>query len=69
MKALTLSAVALLATVSPALAQDYDVLIRGGTVYDGSGAPGRSADVAIMGDRIVAVGTIPARATAKTVVD
>ena len=69
MKTLTLSAVALLATASPALAQDYDVLIRGGTVYDGSGAPGRSADVAIMGDRIVAVGTIPARATAKTVVD
>ncbi len=69
MKRFTLSAVALLATASPALAQEYDVLIRGGTVYDGSGAPGRRADVAIRDDRIVAVGTIPATATAKTMVD
>lgn len=45
------------------------MLIRGGTVYDGSGAPGRRADVAIRDDRIVAVGTIPATATAKTMVD
>ncbi|MGH7654021.1 MAG: N-acyl-D-amino-acid deacylase family protein, partial [Gemmatimonadaceae bacterium] len=33
-----------------------DVLIRGGTLYDGSGAPGRRADVALRGDRIVFVG-------------
>jgi N-acyl-D-amino-acid deacylase len=69
MKILTLSAVALLATASPAFARSYDVLIRGGTVYDGTGAPGRHADVAIRGDRIVAVGTIPASATASTMVD
>jgi N-acyl-D-aspartate/D-glutamate deacylase len=35
---------------------DADVLIRGGTVVDGTGAPARTADVAISGDRIVAVG-------------
>jgi len=35
----------------------YDVVIRGGTVYDGSGAPGVRADVALRGDRIVALGT------------
>jgi len=29
-----------------------DILIRGGTVIDGTGAPGRPADVAIAGDRI-----------------
>jgi dihydroorotase/N-acyl-D-amino-acid deacylase len=34
----------------------HDLVLRGGTVVDGSGAPGRVADVAIRGDRIVAVG-------------
>jgi len=36
----------------------YDVLIHGGTVYDGTGAPGVTADVAIQGDSIVAVGDL-----------
>ena len=31
------------------------VIIKGGTVVDGTGAPGRIADVAIEGDRIVEV--------------
>jgi N-acyl-D-amino-acid deacylase len=35
---------------------DYDLLVRGGTIYDGSGNPGFSGDVAISGDRIVYVG-------------
>lgn len=47
----------------------YDVLIRGGTVFDGTGSAGRHADVAIRGDRIVRIGTIPAGATADTLVD
>lgn len=34
----------------------YDVIIRGGTVLDGTGAAGVEADVAITGDRIVAIG-------------
>jgi N-acyl-D-amino-acid deacylase len=46
----------------------FDVVIRGGTVYDGTGAPGRRADVAIRGDRIAAVGDL-AGASAATVVD
>src|SRR3546814_125995 len=69
MKRLALSLTALLTAGSPALAQHYDVLIRGGTVYDGSDTPGRTADVAIASDRIAAVGTIPAAATATTLID
>lgn len=41
-----------------ACAAEYDVLIRRGAVYDGSGAAPRVADVAIAGDRIAAVGDI-----------
>lgn len=51
----------------PAAAQ-YDVLLRGGRLLDGSGNPWRYADVAVKGDRIVAVGPIPASATATTVI-
>ena len=35
---------------------DYDLLVRGGTIYDGSGSPGLAGDVAIRGDRIAYVG-------------
>lgn len=35
----------------------YDVVVRGGTVYDGSGGAPMVADVAIVGDSIVAVAT------------
>ncbi len=34
----------------------WSLLIRGGTVVDGSGAPGRRADVAVAGDRVAAIG-------------
>jgi N-acyl-D-amino-acid deacylase len=45
------------------MAQEYDVLIRNGMVYDGSGSPGEAGDVGISGERIVAVGrTAEARA-------
>jgi N-acyl-D-amino-acid deacylase len=36
----------------------YDVVIRGGTVYDGTGAPGRRADVALRGDTVAAIGDL-----------
>ena len=45
-----------------------DVLIRGGTVIDGTGRPGLRADVAIRGDRIVEIGLL-ADAEAQLVVD
>ena len=34
---------------------DYDLVIRGGTLIDGSGAPARRGDVAVRGDWIAAV--------------
>jgi len=36
----------------------YDVVIRGGALYDGRGSPGRVRDVAILGDSIAAIGTL-----------
>jgi N-acyl-D-amino-acid deacylase len=47
----------------------YDVLIRGGRLLDGTGNPWRYADVALKNDRIAYVGSIPASATAKTLVN
>jgi N-acyl-D-amino-acid deacylase len=46
----------------------FNVLIRGGTVYDGTGGPGRRVDVGILGDQIVAVNDLSSR-TATTIVD
>ena len=46
----------------------FDVLISGGTVVDGSGAPGFRADVGIEGDSIEAVGDLSS-AGARRVVD
>src|SRR5262249_47531990 len=41
---------------SPACAQPvYDVVIRGGTIVDGSGGPPHTADLAVKGDRIAAI--------------
>ena len=38
---------------------DYDLVIRGGTVVDGTGAAPIAADVAIKGGKIALVGTVP----------
>lgn len=46
----------------------FDVLIVGGRVYDGAGAPARRVDIGIRGDRIAAVGRLKGR-HAKTTVD
>jgi N-acyl-D-amino-acid deacylase len=62
---LVLSAMATGAGSQP---QSFDVIIRGGTVYDGTGAAGRRADVGIRGDRIAAVGDLGQSQTA-TLVD
>jgi len=40
------------------LSHVFDVLVRGGTVYDGSGGEPRMADIGIAGDRIAAIGDL-----------
>ena len=49
----------------------FDVVIRGGAVYDGTGAPAIAADLAIAGDTIARIGTLDEDdvAAAGTVVD
>jgi len=49
-------AVAALAACAPQ--QSYDLIIENGSVIDGSGSPGREADVAIAGGKIAAVGDL-----------
>jgi N-acyl-D-aspartate/D-glutamate deacylase len=51
----TLALLALLPAADPAV--QADVIIRGATLYDGTGQPGKKGDLAIRGDRIVGVGT------------
>jgi N-acyl-D-amino-acid deacylase len=45
----------------------FDLIIRGGTLIDGTGGPRRTADVAIKGDRIAAVGSLAVEATENTI--
>jgi N-acyl-D-amino-acid deacylase len=47
---------------------EFDVIIKDGTVYDGTGGEPKQADVAIRGDRIAGIGDFRT-ANAKTVID
>lgn len=61
----------LIAAAVTARAEDvriYDLILRGGTVYDGSGGKPFVGDVAVSGDRIIAVGDL-GRARGRTEVD
>ncbi|HEY1912862.1 MAG TPA: D-aminoacylase [Vicinamibacterales bacterium] len=68
------SAILLLASVAMTMAacstapkDRFDVVITGGTVYDGSGDPGVRADVGIVGDTIKAVGDLHDAAAQTTI--
>jgi N-acyl-D-amino-acid deacylase len=63
-----LTAPCVCAAQTSARADSFDVLIKGGTVYDGTGQAPRRVDVGIRGDRIVTIGNLQ-RASAKSVID
>jgi N-acyl-D-amino-acid deacylase len=67
-RGLILTVIASLAFAQPLAQAPYDAIVRGGTVYDGTGAAGRRADVAIRGDRIAGIGDF-SKAQATTVID
>lgn len=45
----------------------YDVLVSGGDLIDGTGAPARRVDIGIFGDRIVEIGDLSGRRAARTI--
>lgn len=67
--ALGLAAAIATATATPVAAQPQrlDVLIRGGSVIDGTGNPARTADVGIRGGRIVFVGNAEGAPALRTI--
>jgi N-acyl-D-aspartate/D-glutamate deacylase len=67
---LSLLAAALLAACggAPQPAAHFDLIVRGGTVYDGGGGTPYRADLGIRGDTIAAIGDL-AGATAATSID
>ena len=58
---LLLGAAACASAPATSVPADYDVVVRNGTVYDGTGSPGVRGDLAIRGDSIVAVGKVDAK--------
>ena len=63
----TVLAVATAAEAAPLTAQDYDVIIRGGRVLDGTGNDWFTADIAISGDEIVRIGRMPDATAAREI--
>lgn len=44
----------------------FDIVVSGGFVVDGTGAPGRNADIGVNGDRIAAIGNLRSGAASLT---
>ena len=57
-----------LAIGTSAAQQNFDILVKGGRIIDGSGNPWYESDVGIRGERIVAIGDL-SNSTASQVID
>jgi N-acyl-D-aspartate/D-glutamate deacylase len=66
MRKTTFAVLILIAACAPAQ-EPFDVLITGGEVLDGTGAPAARADVGIRGDRVVAVGELAGQPATRTI--
>src|ERR1044071_6774189 len=55
----------LLAAQAPA--QDFDILVRGGTIVDGAGNPSYVGDLGIKAGKIVAMGRLDGKTAARTI--
>jgi N-acyl-D-aspartate/D-glutamate deacylase len=51
----------------PSADQRFDLVIRGGKIVDGTGNPWYYGDLAVRGQRIVALGKVPTAASARTI--
>ncbi|MEO0339204.1 MAG: D-aminoacylase [Bacteroidota bacterium] len=67
-KLLPIAVLLCLLTACDSSSEQYDVIIKNGTVYDGSGEPGQLTDVGIINDTIAKLGDL-SNATASTIID
>jgi N-acyl-D-amino-acid deacylase len=59
----------LISALSGCASVEYDVVVRGGAIHDGTGAKPFTGDVAVLGGKIAAVGALPPGARGKTEID
>ena len=57
----------LISSATAAFAQDFDILITGGRIADGTGNPSYQGDVGIRAGRIAAVGRLAGRSASRTI--
>jgi N-acyl-D-aspartate/D-glutamate deacylase len=67
MKTAELAIAAALLTAAGVWAQEFDVLVRGGRIADGTGNPSFHGDVGIKNGRVTAIGKLAGRGAARTI--